>query len=134
MIATHLSSFFLDRRDVLNMYALLWVDKTLHQYCLCYFQYDMHRVEPTPLPLPRTNNIGPAKKALIASRVKISGSRSPENTISYSAAILCAGGSGGGGGAKCTWYEKGVNDGQVVQCFVHPPSWISLARGHLLLC
>ena len=35
----------------------------------------------------------------------------------------------GGGGAKCTWYEKGANDGEVVQCFVHPPSWISLALG-----
>ena len=39
------------------------------------------------------------------------------------------GGSGGGGGAKCTCDEKGHNDGEVVQYFVHPPSWISLALG-----
>ena len=31
----------------------LWVDKILHQYCFCYFHYDMHRVEPTPLPSPK---------------------------------------------------------------------------------
>ena len=40
----------------------LWVDKILHQYCFCYFHYDMHRVEPTPLPLPETYNIGPTRK------------------------------------------------------------------------
>ena len=28
----------------------------------CYFHYDMHRVEPTPLPLPETYNIGPTRK------------------------------------------------------------------------
>ena len=40
----------------------LWVDKILHQYCFCYFHYDMHRVEPTPLPLPETYNIGPTRE------------------------------------------------------------------------
>ena len=30
-------------------------------------------------------------------------------------------------------YETDVDDGEVVQCFVHPPSWISLARVLIVL-